>query len=186
MISELRIPPGPVGEFTAPHLEEGNAKRQERRRFLTSRGGTGICPLSRSCLETVFPPSHPRPPPPALTHFRAGVWVSAVEAGESRGWGGGEPPTIELDTQAPERCRFSEAAGVGLRPRFPGSGAHALPREPSQEGPGTEGPMCRSFSSPSGQGRLVPCLAEIFAVMDTPGPRLPWPWGEKNIVCSFA
>ena len=45
---DLRIPPGRVGEFTAPpHLEEGNAEEQGCR-FPRQCRGTGICSPSRA------------------------------------------------------------------------------------------------------------------------------------------
>ena len=45
---DLRIPPGRVGEFTAPHhLEEGNTEEQGCR-FLRPCRGNGICSPSRA------------------------------------------------------------------------------------------------------------------------------------------
>ncbi|XP_060010325.1 multivesicular body subunit 12B isoform X3 [Lagenorhynchus albirostris] len=54
-----QIPPGPVGEFTAPPLEEGSTERQERRRFL--RRCAGLPPaVSRPRSPPSSPGAEPR------------------------------------------------------------------------------------------------------------------------------
>lgn len=80
MISELRIAPGPVGEFAAPHLEEGSTDRQrERCRFLRQGRGTGIRLLLRSCSEIVFPPSPlPSPKSDLFVQVSGSLWLSLL------------------------------------------------------------------------------------------------------------
>lgn len=106
MISELRIPPGPVGDATAPHLEEGSTEQRDA-------GSRDKAEVPESFTSKELPRNNPTftptPPPPQLVQGSASLWCKSLlvlDLGEA-GDGIGESPSVGWDTKATETCHVS-------------------------------------------------------------------------------
>lgn len=81
MISELRIPPGPVGDATAPHLEEGSTEQRDA-------GSRDKAEVPESFTSKELPRNNPTftPTPPPRSLYR-GLHLCGVSPCWSWTWG---------------------------------------------------------------------------------------------------